>query len=504
MERRIRWLGLVFLACFGLLFLQLNHWQVLDAKALQENVHNPPPTPVNVFTQQRGLIITSDYQVIAESQLVGGHWLRYYPHGELFADVTGYWDVTQSAAPFGLEGEYSNYLGLHLSPVRTLADFLTQHEETNDVVTTISYKLQRAAQQALAGRQGAVVAIDPQTGAVLAMYGNPTYDPNGLSGYNKAAANNYFQSLDPDSGTSPLVNAATEDLHPPGSTFKIIDTAAIFDHDPAIAKEQFPPQSSITIPNTGTPGQTLHNYAGENCPSSTGGLAQILAYSCDTYYATIGLTLGAPTLVQEAEAFGFNQTPPLDLPQDVAAAQIPAATLIAYPGTLAISAIGQYDDAASALEMALVSAAAANNGVIMTPHLLDHVLNQQGQVVTSYTPAPWLTATSPATASQLRSLLVGPTSYGTLAGVLSPAELGGIVVGGKTGTAEIVTAANAADCGGFDWVTAFGPDGPGQTPTIAVAAWVSGAGYAAECGGTGAEIAGPVVQSVLKAAFGLG
>jgi penicillin-binding protein A len=477
---------------------------VLDAKALQANVHNPQPTPVNVFTQQRGLIITSDYQVIAESELQGGHWLRSYPYPFLFADVTGYWDVTQSAAPYGLEAEYSNYLGLHLSPVRTLADILTQHEETNDIVTTISFKLQQAAQKALAGRQGAVVAIDPQTGAVLAMYGNPTYNPNVLSGLNKNEATAYFNSLEPGSGSSPLVNAATDELHPPGSTFKIIDTAAIFDHDPAIAKQHFTPQSSITIPGTGTPGQTLHNYGFEECPSSTGGLAQILAESCDTYYASIGLSLGAPTLVQEAEAFGFNEAPPLDLPADVAAPQIPAPSEISYPGTLAISAIGQYDDAASALEMALVSAGVANSGVIMTPHLLDHVLNQQGQEVTSYTPVPWRTATSPATASQLRTLLVGPTSYGTLAGVLSPAELGGIVVGGKTGTAEIVTAANAADCGGFDWVTAFGPDGPGQTPTIAVAAWVSGSGYAAECGGTGAEIAGPVVQSVLRAAFGLG
>jgi cell division protein FtsI/penicillin-binding protein 2 len=142
----------------------------------------------------------------------------------------------------------------------------------------------------------------------------------------------------------------------------------------------------------------------------------------------------------------------------------------------------------------------------MTPHILDHVLNQQGQVVATYKPKPWRTATSSDTAAKLRQLLTGPTNEpgGTLTGVLSTGELGGVVVGGKTGTAEVVNSATQNDCGGFDWVTAFGPDGPGQTPSIAVAAWVSGAGYASVCGGTGALVAGPVVQQVLRVAFGLG
>jgi penicillin-binding protein A len=508
MERRIRWLGVVFILCFALLFLQLNDWQLLRAQSLQSNPNQPPPTNVDVFNQQRGLIITSDFQVIAESCNAAtptcpdpapkGDWYRYYPDPNLFADVTGYWDVTAHAAT-GLEGEYSNYLGLHESPVETFSDLLTQHEETNDIVTTISYKLQRAAEQALAGRQGAVVAIDPRTGAILAMFGNPTFDPNGLSTFDAKKANDYYNSLDPDSGSSPLVNAATADLHPPGSTFKIIDTAAIYDHDPSLASMFYPPETSIDLLG----GRTLQNYGGESCPAGGGGLAQILAYSCDTAFAQIGITLGASTLVQEAQDFGFNSTPPLDLPTDVYAAQIPAAPQISYENYLAYSAIGQYDDAASALEMALVAAGVADKGTIMTPHLLDHVLNQQGQVVYSYTPKAWKQATSAATAFQERRLLVGPTSYGTLAGVLSPAELGGIVVGGKTGTAEIVDSTTENDCGGYDWVTAFGPDGSGQTPDIAVAAWVSGAGYGSICGGTGAAVAGPVVQQVLRAAFGL-
>jgi peptidoglycan glycosyltransferase len=499
MDRRIRWLGLIFVVCFALLFLQLNNWQVLKAKPLQESKYQPPAATPDVFIQQRGLILTSDFKVIAQSERQKGHWVRFYPYPDLFAHVTGYWDVTAHAAPFGLEGQYTKYLGLHLSPVKTISDLLTQHQETNDLVITISYKLQRAAEQALAGRQGAVVAIDPRTGAILALYGNPTYDPNGLSTYDAKAATTYYNSLHPNSGSSPLVNPATNELHPPGSTFKIIDTTAIFDHDPSLATKYYKPVSSIPLAD----GKILQNYAGEVCG---GNLQTILTRSCDTSFAEIGLALGAPTLVQTAEAFGFNSVPPIDLPSNVAAASIPPALQITDKNFLAYSAIGQFDDAASALQMALVSAAVANKGVIMTPHMLDHVLNQQGQVVDTYSPTQWRTATSAATAAQLRQLLNGPTNQpgGTLDGVLSTGNLGGIVVGGKTGTAEVVNSSTQNDCGGYDWVTAFGPNGPGQTPSIAVAAWVSGAGYASVCGGTGALVAGPVVQQVLRAAFGLG
>ena len=499
MEGRIRWLGIVFLVCFALLFLQLNNWQVARAKVLQNNPLQPQPIPADVYTQERGMIISADFVVMARSQLTKGRWQRYYPHPNLFAPVTGYWDVTAQSPGYGLEGQYNNYLELHQSPVKTVSDLLTQHQETNVVVTTISYKLQRAAQTALAGRVGGVVAIDPRTGAVLALYGNPTFDPNALSSYDAKANNKYYEALNPLSLSSPLVNRAAYDTHPPGSTFKIIDTAAIFDHNPQLAKKVWKPVGSIIVP--GTSHDYLQNYAKELCG---GTLADILAKSCDTAYAEIGVALGAQAVIQEAEAFGFNSVPPLDLPGDVAASAVPPATRLGYPGDLAITALGQLDDQASALQMALVSAAVANGGVIMTPHLLDHVLNQQGQLVASYNPHPWRKATSAATASQLAALMRGPANYGTLAAILSPANLGGIQVGGKTGTAQTVTTATLGDCGGYDWVTAFGPDGPGQTPTIAVAAWVSGAGSGAYCGGTGALVAGPIVQAVLRAAFGIG
>jgi peptidoglycan glycosyltransferase len=497
MEKRIRVLGLIFIGLFALLFIQLNNWQVRQATSYKASV--PPANQVQVdqFAQQRGMIITSDHDVIAKSVRVNRQWVRTYPQGPLFADITGYFDVTAHAAPLGMEGEYNQFLAEHQTPVHTFSNLFTTHEETNDVVLTLSAKLQAAAQAALGGQTGAVVALDPQTGAILAMYGNPTYDPNPFSTSNAKKANAYYESLDPNSGTGPLVNEATAQVHPPGSTFKIIDTAALFDHDPSLQTHTWPAVSSITF--QGAP--PLQNFGGERCG---GDLPEILTASCDTSYAQLGLTLGASSLVDEAKAFGFDSTPPIDLPADVTQSQIPAPSQITFPRLLADSAIGQYEDAASALQMAMVSGAIADGGVMMTPHLLNYAINQQGQVVDAYKAHAWRTATSIATAEQVKQLMLGPTndyngtSGGTLVGTLSDYDLGGIWVGGKTGTAQTDN-----PCGGFDWVTAWGPALTASLPTIAVAAWVEPQLTPACNAGTGATVAGPVVQQVLKAYFGV-
>lgn len=503
MERRIRVLGLIFMGLFALLFVQLNNWQIRRATSYKAPVTSKTAVTPDQFVEQRGMILTSDFDVIAKSVLNGKRWIRTYPQGKLFSDVTGYFDVTAHAAPLGIEGEYNQYLAYHETPVHTFSSLFTQHRETNDVVLTLSAKLQLAAQSALNGQIGAVVALDPRTGAVLAMYGNPTYDPNPFSTYNAAQATKYYNSLNPNSGSSPLVNAATDVLHPPGSTFKVIDSAAIYDHDPALATKIWPVQSKIKIPGTNGQ-QTLQNFGGGACPpGGPAALPELLTASCDVTFGLIGLRLGATNLVNEAEAFGFNSIPPIDLPQDVAAAHIPAPLQITYPGALAISAIGQYEDAGTALQMAEVSAAIANGGVIMAPHLLDHVLNQQGQVVDTYKPHPWRTATSASTAATVAQLMLGPTNNynntigGTLSGVLNYGNLGGIYVGGKTGTAENTSSPNG--CSNVDWVTAWGPALTATAPSIAVAAWVIPPPTA--CSATGAEYAGPVVQDMLKAYF---
>jgi penicillin-binding protein A len=495
-NRRIRTVALVALACFVVLGLQLANLQVRQAPALKNTSINRELTSAgsDPFEAQRGDILSSDGVVLAYSTPTsdGYHHLRHYPEGSLFAGITGYWDVTASAAPYGLDaltGQYNHFLAPHTPQVTNLQSILTQRSGTDSLVTTVSVRLQKVAQEALGSYTGAVVAIDPQNGNVLAMYSNPTYNPNGLSQPNAEAANAYYNSLNPSSGTSPLVNGAIGARYPPGSTFKVVTTATIYDHDPSLESVNIPYASEIPLPETNL---LFHNFADESCG---GRLPNLLAVSCDTAYAKIGLMLGARNLYDEASAFGFNKVPPIDLPPGEAVASVfptPAAFNGDLPG-VAYSAIGQEDVAESALQDALIAAGIADNGTIMTPHLLSRVIDSQGQVVATYAPHPWLQATSQATANSVRALMLGVTRYGTAAGVGWPA---GLQVAAKTGTAET----GYSPCTD-DWLIATAPAGPGQIPKVAVAAVVVQPPPNL-CDGTGAEVAGPVVRTVLDAALG--
>jgi peptidoglycan glycosyltransferase len=276
----------------------------------------------------------------------------------------------------------------------------------------------------------------------------------------------------------------------------VITTSAMFDHDPSLLTIDVPYTDALAIKGTD---HLLHNYGGETCG---GVLAVILAQSCDTAYAKIGTLLGATSLYDEATAFGFDQVPPIDLPQgEVAASNFPTPASFAgnLPG-VAYSAIGQENVSETALQDALVASAIADNGTIMKPHVMANIVSDVGQVVDSYTPTPWLKATSPSTAKAVRTLMLGVTSYalhGTAAGVFAPPEFPTNTVAAKTGTAETVNGCSA------DWLIATAPAGPGQKPTVAVAAvlpYQSGL----TCSDTGAVAAGPRVAEVLAAALAEG
>ncbi len=493
MNRRIRGVALLFALAFSLLGLQLANLQVRQANALRNSADNPSTGNVDPFEQNRGDILSSDGVVLAYSTKTndGYRYLRHYPEGSLFADITGYWDVTASAAPYGLDaetGQYNHFLEPHTPSITNLQSILTQRSGSDSLVTTVSVYLQKAAQQALGSYTGSVVAIDPRTGAVLAMYSNPTYNPNELSQPNAKAANSYHNSLNPNSGASPLVNGAVGERYPPGSTFKVITTATIFDHEPSLESINVPYASAISLPETNL---LFHNFADESCG---GNLARDLALSCDTAYAQIGLRLGATKLYEEASAFGFNKVPPIDLPPGTAVASVfpPPSTFVQNKPGIAYSAIGQEDVAETALQDALIAAGIADGGTIMTPHLLSRVLDSQGSVVATYKPHPWVQATSTATADSVRSLMLGVTRYGTAAGVGWPP---GLQVAAKTGTAETSVSACTDD-----WLIATAPAGAGQTPKVAVAAVI--VQPPGQCDGTGAAVAGPVVRQVLDAALG--
>jgi len=504
MERRIKRVGIALFICFAMVFLQLNNIQVRESDALAKNPLNSIGT-LSSFVQPRGEIITADGKVLAYSKSVGGtyHYQRVYPPltAEMFSSVTGYYATAVEADPFGVESYYDKYLSQHESPITSLHDLLTQHLETDDVVLTLSERLQAIAMQSLdasAGANGgAVVALDPRDGDILAMYSDPTYNPNMLSQLNPKAVNAVADGFNSrPNNLNPLFNNAIEATHPPGSTFKVITTAAIFDHKPSIATQTFPVETTYSFPNSGSPPKTLHNYAFGECG---GDLAHILAYSCDTSYSQVGDELGAENLALEARAFGFGQVPPIDLPS-AQASHFPPPSAINATTYMAYSAIGQYEDQATALQMALVAAGIADNGTIMAPHVLDKIVGSEGDEVV-YKPHPWLQATSASTATEVRKLMTGvttipnATAYSLFQGYYS---LGLPTIAAKTGTAE----PTLNTCGTYNWLIALGPAAPGQVPSVVVAAMVPIlSSVACSVNPTGASIAGPVLLPLLEAAL---
>ena len=494
-NRRIRWIGFVLMACFVLLFLQLNNFQVRQAQSLVNNPDNIVNQP-DVYQLPRGDIYSADGSTLAYSKPTkdGYGELRIYPPATaaLFADLTGYNSVAAGSAT-GLESEYFTYLSQHNSPANSLGQLLTQHQTTDDITLTVSSTLQSAAAAALGGRTGAVVALDPQTGAILAMYGNPTFNPNLFAVHNyNAVLKSYNQLLN----TGALINYATAQARAPGSTFKVVDSSAIFDQAPQLATHFFKSVSSITLPDTA--GVQLYNFGSEYCG---GNLTQVFARSCDTSFALVGQSLGAQKLYTEATNFGFDSVPPIDLPQgEAAASNFPTPRDFAgdIPGLMK-SAIGQENVTATTLQMALVAAGIADNGVIMAPHLLHQIVDNEGKVVETYQPHQWRRATSVSTANAVRTLMLGVTEnpLGTAYGMFPSYQFPPVAA--KTGTAQI----NGTGCGTYNWLIATAPAGPGQTPTVAVAAIVP-IPPGGNCHNvTGAQEAGPVVKAVLQKALAL-
>lgn len=484
MNRQIRLVGVGILILFVVLFFQLNYLQLVRASALNHNPHNHRNVILS-YTRPRGDIVTADGVTLARS--VPSHdqykYLRQYPEGSLFSDLTGYYSLTDGIS--GVERTYNDILSgkkteFSLRSLSVIRHELLSSNQSQNVTLTVSAKLQRIAAQQLGTRDGAVVALNPKTGAILAMYSNPSYDPNLLAGHNvQTVVANYDRLL--KTPGNPLLPAAYAERFFPGSTFKIITASAVYDHDPALATKVYPVLSGLPLPDTS---HILSNFGGETCG---GQLPLLFQVSCNSGFGQVGLDLGATRLADEANAFGFNKTPPLDLPGVVQSYFPPASSFAQNLPGVAYSAIGQENVAATPLEMALAASAIADHGTIMTPHVLSDVTNSQGQVVARYSPKPWIRATSRSTAATMTGLMENVVNHGT--GVA--AQIPGVQVAGKTGTAQ--TGRNTIHA----WFAAFAP---AKNPTIAVAVLVenqpSGDAY------QGGTIAAPIAKAVIEAALG--
>ena len=482
MNRQIRILGVAGLALFILLFVQLSNIQVISANRLKNNRLNTRQA-VKDFSQPRGTIQTADGVVVADSVDTGDQFqrLRRYPTGPLFAHVTGYFSFTFGSE--GVERTYNKELTGNAGKLKlnSIGDLLLDKKRTANVTMTLTQKLQQVATQALGPRKGAVVALDPRNGAVLAMADYPSFDPNPLSAHDQQVVRAAWTQLVANSD-KPLLPRTYRERYFPGSTFKIVTASTgLADGSVTTSQPVYPSLTQLPLPQSG--GQVLKNFGGERCG---GPLPQIIAVSCNTSFAQMGLDLGPQKMSSGASAFGFNSTPPLDLPA-VAQSLFPPASAFRFDKpALAKSAIGQQDVQASPLQMALAGAAIANKGVAMTPHVMAEVRDSEGQVIDTFKPAAWKKPITQDVASTMTDLMVGVVQHGTATRVALP----NVQVAAKTGTAQ--TGNNTS----HTWMVAFAP---AQAPTVVVAVIVENQPNVSEA--TGGVVAAPIAQAVLQAAL---
>jgi peptidoglycan glycosyltransferase len=488
MNRPVRRVAVACLVLFGLLLLQVNWVQVVKAKDYRNDSRNRRVL-LRTYDRERGPIVIGsgkDRQAIAKSVATKDtlKYLRTYPGGAVYAPVTGYDSLVYSTT--GIERLQNSVLSGDDDRllVRRLSDYITGRQIAGGgVVLTLNQAAQQAAYDGMRGKIGAVVALDPNTGAVLAEVSTPSYDPTTLSSHDPAGIRAANKALSDPSGPQPLLNRAVRQTYPPGSTFKVITSAA------ALANG-FSPSTRIPSPSVlDLPGTTanLRNFGGESCGDGrTDTLADALTISCNTAFGQLGITLGADKVRKQAEAFGFGDTT-LELPQAVQDSVYPTDLTKAQE---AQSAIGQYDVRVTPLQMAMVAAGIANNGTVMRPYLVKEVQAPDLSRLDVASPSVYSSAVSAAVAQQLTAMMESVVTSGT--GRI--AQIGGVRVAGKTGTAQ-----NAPDKAPHAWFIGFAP---ADNPKVAVAVLVENGGNAGS-EATGGKVAAPIARDVMRAVLGL-
>lgn len=487
MNLAIRRIGLVIMALFLGLVAQLTYLQVGRANQLSNAADNPRKIFANI-RRDRGPIVTADNVVVAQSVATNDEYQhqRVYPAAtaDMFADVVGYISVQQGST--GVERAYAAdlegrtfTLGLH-----GLIDLAQNKQPVGTVVLTLSKLAQGTAKFALGGKRGSVVVLDVQNGGVLAAYSNPTYDPNLLASHDTKKAQDAYSVLTKDP-TNPMLSRAWRELYPPGSTFKTV-TASIALQNNIDVNKQFPRVDHIILPQTN--GVPLYNFGHEVCGGS---LMESFIVSCNTTYAVVGQDLGE-LLATGGQKFGIQTDPPRMSGSGIDPPIV--ASTGAVPGTFAQNvpkfmqdAIGQNQVFVPPMQMALVAEAIANQGAILQPHFVDCVLDPNDKVVKRVPVEQYKRAIDPPAAATMKSFMLAvvndPRGTGTAA------QIEGVQVAGKTGTAETTSGAKP-----HAWFIAFAP---ADHPKYAVAVLVEhGGDDAAES--TGGRVAAPIAKQILQ------
>ena len=483
MNRAIRRVGIGVTVLMLLLVGQLTYLQVYDADHLASDPRNIR-FQLRDFSKPRGRIVTSDDQVLARSVETGDElkFQRLYPQGALFSQIVGY----QSAVfgNTGVEKTYNNELAGRdpLLQIRNVGDLLAGKEPIGNVVLSTSASLQAAARDALGAQHGSVVVMNPKTGGILAMYSNPSYDPQPFASHNSQVVQDYEKLLraNPD---KPDLPRAYRERFPPGSTFKVVTSSVALGTGRFTPESVFPVLTELDLPQTNN---TLKNFGGESCG---GTLARSFQQSCNTTFGQIGLDL-ANEFVPGMQKFGIGSAPPLDVsPGAAGSVGPPPGSFQQNQPLFAFAGIGQGDVAVTPLQMALSAAAVANNGQIMQPHVADHITDGDDNTVKTIDPKAWRTAMTPQVASTVTTMMVSVVEGGTG----TAARIPGVSVAGKTGTAQVQGAAAP-----HAWFVGFAP---AEDPQVVVAVLVEhGGSVGSEA--TGGRVAAPIAAQMMRMVLG--
>jgi penicillin-binding protein A len=487
MNASLRRIAVMIMVLVVLLLANATLTQVFTADGLRSDPRNQRVL-LDEYSRQRGQI-SAGGQLLAYSVSTEGRFrfLRVYPNPMTYAPITGFYSLRYSST--GLERAEDTILNGSDQRLfgRRLADFFTGRDPRGgNVATTINPQVQQAAWDAMEDGcngpcKGSVVALEPSTGRILAMVSAPSYDPNLLATHDVEEQATTWQQLR-DNRDNPLLNRAISETYPPGSTFKVITTAAALQAG-ATVNTQLTAQPRIPLPDSTA---TLENFGGSSCGGGpTASLRDAFAKSCNTAFVQLGIETGADALKSTARAFGLDAAPPT-IPLQVAESTVGP---IPDPAALGMSSIGQKDVALTPLQNALVAATVANKGVAMRPYLVDSLKGPDLANISTTSPREERRAVSQQVADTLTDLMVAAEQVTQQKGAIA-----GVQIASKTGTAEHGT--DPRNTPPHAWYIAFAP---AQAPKVAVAVLVENGGD--RLNATGGAVAAPIGRATIAAAL---
>lgn len=459
MDKRIRRLSLSVIILFLLIAANLTYLQLIDAEKIAGRPENKR-VEIRRLTIEPGEIYSSDGLLLAKPLKKGQFYSHLYPNGLLASHLIGFF--SPRFGKMGLERSFESVLfpAPESTDLETFLQLPGKSKKGNKLILTIDSSLQRKAEELLGSQKGAVVALDPKTGQILALASSPSFNPNSIE--------QKWKEISTDS-SKPLLNRAVLGLYPPGSTFKMITAAAALEYRVATVTSIFegPPELKVD-------GSKVTNFKDQGFGIMS--LKEAFERSCNTIFAQVGLLLGGERLSDTAERFGFNSVPPFEL--KVKTSRIPEPDEMDEV-ELAWTAVGQGRLLVTPLQMALATTAFANNGKVMRPYLVKKIVAPSGQIIKETSPEVWMRPISSETAGEVRDLMEGTVANGTG----RRASVPGMRVAGKTGTAETAEKKNHA------WFAGFAPvDNPRLVVVILI-----------EEGGTGGKVAAPLARELIEA-----